>query len=166
MQKVKLYESRRLTALFGALAAALMIVIFLFSAESAAESADRSTGIAEVILSVILPDFEDLAPARQEELLSATDHFLRKTAHFCVYAALGALLCLTSLGFAASRSIHVLRSLLIGAVYAAGDEWHQAFVPGRGPAVTDVLLDSAGVLTGALCALLLTHLILKKKNRC
>lgn len=166
MQKVKLYDSRRLTVLFGVLAIALMVVIFLFSAEPASESADRSTGIAEVILSVIVPDFEELTPDRQEELRSVFDLVLRKTAHFCVYATLGVLLCLTSLGHAASCGIHVLRSLLIGAAYAASDEWHQSLVPGRGPAVTDVLLDSAGVFVGALCALLLARLVLKRKKRC
>lgn len=37
---------------------------------------------------------------------------------------------------------------LIATAYAATDEVHQLFVPGRGGQVTDVLLDSAGALLG------------------
>ncbi|MNL79991.1 VanZ like family protein [compost metagenome] len=36
--------------------------------------------------------------------------------------------------------------------YAATDEWHQAFVPGRGPALTDVGIDSLGAATALLAA--------------
>lgn len=34
----------------------------------------------------------------------------------------------------------------ISVLYAASDEWHQSFVPGRSACVEDVLLDSAAVL--------------------
>lgn len=32
-------------------------------------------------------------------------------------------------------------SLVLLAIYAISDEWHQSFVPGRSPKVTDVLID-------------------------
>jgi VanZ family protein len=35
-------------------------------------------------------------------------------------------------------------------LYAASDEFHQLFVPGRSGEVKDVLIDSAGAVTGAL----------------
>jgi hypothetical protein len=34
-------------------------------------------------------------------------------------------------------------------LFAASDEWHQTFVPGRGGNVRDVLIDTAGALTAA-----------------
>ena len=37
---------------------------------------------------------------------------------------------------------------LIAAGYAATDEFHQLFVPGRSGQISDVLLDSAGALAG------------------
>lgn len=40
--------------------------------------------------------------------------------------------------------------LIIGIIYATSDEIHQAFVPGRGPMFTDVLIDSMGVTVGML----------------
>ena len=37
-----------------------------------------------------------------------------------------------------------------GTFYAGTDEFHQLFVPGRSGQITDVILDSCGVLTGVL----------------
>ena len=53
-------------------------------------------------------------------------------------------------------------SLIIGVIYASTDEIHQAFVPGRGPLVTDVILDSMGVLTG----IFIVMLVLKIYGKC
>jgi VanZ family protein len=33
-------------------------------------------------------------------------------------------------------------------LYGASDEWHQSFVPGRYPAVSDWLADAAGIVIG------------------
>lgn len=164
MQKVSLYRSPRLRAVTIGLCVLLAAFIFSMSAEPAAVSGERSTEIAEQLLSVVVSDWEQIESHAQIEMLSAMDHVLRKTAHFCIYTVLGALLCLASLGFAASRRLHVLRSLLIGVLYAASDELHQAFVPGRGPAVTDVLLDSSGVLFGIAITMLAAGRICKKRK--
>lgn len=41
------------------------------------------------------------------------------------------------------------KSLLFCLAYAASDEWHQSFVPGRTPSALDVLIDGTGALTAA-----------------
>jgi len=43
-----------------------------------------------------------------------------------------------------------LYALLFVFLYASSDEFHQSFIPGRGPAFTDVLIDTAGGLTGII----------------
>ncbi len=43
-------------------------------------------------------------------------------------------------------------ALLIATSYAALDEFHQSFVPGRGAAVRDVILDAAGATLAQLAA--------------
>ena len=43
---------------------------------------------------------------------------------------------------------------LIGTAYAVTDEFHQSFVPGRSCEFRDIVIDSCGVLTGVLAALL------------
>jgi VanZ family protein len=74
--------------------------------------------------------------------LGTWDLVLRKIAHFCEYAILGALL-FRALG----RELFVVAA---GAAYAATDELHQHFVPGRHAAFRDVAIDVAGVLAGVL----------------
>lgn len=39
---------------------------------------------------------------------------------------------------------HLLLAWILATLYSATDELHQAYVPGRNPAMTDVLIDSIG----------------------
>ena len=39
-------------------------------------------------------------------------------------------------------------ALIVCVLYAISDEVHQMFVPGRGPGIKDVLIDSAGATVG------------------
>lgn len=68
------------------------------------------------------------------------DLVLRKIAHAAEYAVLALLLlrAVERKGPAAAVAI----------AYAASDEIHQAFVPGRQAALRDVFIDAAGVLLG------------------
>ena len=53
---------------------------------------------------------------------------------------------------------------LSGTAFAFSDEFHQAFIPGRNPALTDVLIDSAGVALG-LGIFLLARFIVQTTER-
>ncbi len=68
------------------------------------------------------------------------DTLLRKGAHFAEYAILGALL-LRALG-------REWVAVAAGVAYAASDELHQHFVPGRHGSPFDVALDAVGVALG------------------
>jgi len=72
--------------------------------------------------------------------LGTWDLVLRKVAHAAEYAVLGFLL-LRAVG-------RETAALALGIAYAASDELHQHFVPGRQGSVLDVLLDSVGVAAG------------------
>ena len=50
-------------------------------------------------------------------------------------------------------------SLCIGSFYAITDEIHQIFVPNRGPAISDVLIDTSGVFFGILIAIIIIRII-------
>jgi hypothetical protein len=76
--------------------------------------------------------------------LGTWDVVLRKIAHFCEYAVLGLLLVR-----ATRREVLAFG---IGVLYAASDELHQHFVPGRHAAVRDVAVDAGGVLAGLVVA--------------
>ena len=86
----------------------------------------------------------------QPQLPSAPDPWadlvFKKGAHFTVYAVLAVLF---RRALPPSRRIWAL-SWMLTVLYAASDEWHQSFVPGRHPQLTDVLIDLCGAATGLL----------------
>ena len=63
------------------------------------------------------------------------DYPLRKLAHMAEYAVLYLL---------ARRAMGARAALAFSILYAASDEWHQTFVPGRRGAASDVLIDALG----------------------
>jgi len=126
----------------------VMAVIWCFSARTADESSEDSGGIVSWVLSVILPG------SVNPETYAAIEHVVtlvvRKTGHFAEFSLLG--FCLYNHMRYVEQYIPLshprMAAWVIGTLYAASDEIHQIFVPGRGPAVKDVLLDSAGVIFG------------------
>ena len=160
MQKVRLYSSKVLYAFAVLLCVAISAFIFDMSNEPATESAERSGGISSVIAPMIVKGFDELDEASQGAVISKIDHVVRKIAHFCLYATVGALFTAASLWHSRTWLLHLLLPTLFGAVYAASDEIHQMFVPGRGPLFSDVILDSFGVLTGCLFMLACARIFL------
>jgi VanZ family protein len=74
--------------------------------------------------------------------LDTWDTVLRKLAHLAEYAVLGALL------YRALRREPA--AIALGSLYAVTDEVHQAFVSGRQGSPLDWLIDTVGVVAGAL----------------
>lgn len=57
-------------------------------------------------------------------------------------------------------------TLTAGIIYASSDEIHQSFVPGRSPMITDVVIDTMGVILGILLIILGKKIIKKyRKNK-
>ena len=75
---------------------------------------------------------------------------MRKSAHFISYLILGFLVsyAMKNETFAASAWKRRRISLLICVAYAISDEFHQIFVPGRGPLLKDVFIDASGAAIG------------------
>lgn len=124
---------------------AWMGFIFFMSAQTA--SGDQSMAIVQGLLHLfgMRTDAAGMALA---------NHLLRKTAHFTVYGTL-ALLSWWALPGRGWRRL--LGAWAIAALYACTDEFHQAFVPNRGPSPWDVGLDSCGAAVGVLLAGLLSR---------
>jgi VanZ family protein len=93
-----------------------------------------------------------LDPHMSEETINMVHHCIRKTAHAVEYAILGFLIWRVVRSAAALAAHgpgwHFRLALLLAALYAATDETHQIFVPGREAAVRDVLLDTCGAGLG------------------
>ena len=118
-----------------------MGVIFWFSAQPSDRSLEQSDGFIEIVLARFLPS------AGISDTLST---IVRKCAHFSVYCILGAFLYLSLEENGGSVRIFACLSQLIAMTYAAFDEIHQIFVPGRAGRLFDVFIDSTGTLTGIL----------------
>lgn len=86
---------------------------------------------------------------------------LRKLAHFTEFACLGA--CLAWLFGMVKKNI--LLALGCGIAVACIDETIQCFVPDRGPAVLDVLIDTAGVSMGMILLLMGYYFIKRSRNQ-
>lgn len=121
-----------------------MGLIFLGSTDHG--SAGHTSGFIEPLLHWLLPW------ASQDAIESI--HFLiRKSAHITEYAILGGL-ALRAIAprqpraFAEKRWKLAAAALVIAALYAASDEFHQSFVPSRGASVHDVLIDTCGACLG------------------
>ena len=72
-----------------------------------------------------------------------------KVLHLVEYSGLAALFvrALTREGWGWRDAM--LAAMVMTSLYGASDEYHQAFVPNRNPAVSDWLADSLGALVGA-----------------
>ena len=100
---------------------------------------------------------EALLPGGPEE--TGGGGLLRKIAHFTEFTALGMVLSWL-FGMLRKRPVY---PALCGIAAACIDETIQMFVPDRGPAIRDVLIDSCGVATGMIL-LFLGHTCIGRKK--
>jgi VanZ family protein len=123
---------------------ALIWAVLIASFSTGAFSSDHTSVI-------IIPLLRWLLPHASPETISELHHLIRKCPHFVEYFVLS-LLVLRGIR-AGRKEAHIgwaLVAIGIVAGYAALDEFHQSFVPGREAAVLDVLLDTAGGVAAQL----------------
>ena len=122
---------------------AWMSVIFLFSTELF--SGTNTSSFLQPILSSLLPDVS-------ADQIATIHLIIRKLGHWGEYFIL-AILNIRALHAdlpAQSRRRRIASAIAIAALYAAGDEWHQSFVPSRSASIIDVLIDCFGAMCGAV----------------
>ena len=115
-----------------------MMLIFHFSSQNAEQSTQTSAWFLQ--------------------FLPFSMHFIRKLAHFTIYALLGYNTLYMYKNYNVKR--YALIALLTCILYACSDEWHQSFVSGRSPQVTDICIDTIG----ALSMILLNLSIIRRKR--
>ena len=142
-----------------------MTVIFIYSSKEVDESKRESSKYALFLCENFISDYDELQNEEKIKVLNEVDYYIRKLAHFVEYALLGFLVA----GFIIVGNVKRRENLLlflvawfIGTLYAASDEYHQLFVPGRSGQFSDVLLDSCGVLTGVFFYNMYIKIFIKK----
>lgn len=132
---------------FDLLVSVAVVAITTWSSSQTAEvSGGASRGIVYWFLSYLPSEYTP-------DTVALLDHLLRKAGHFTLYFILGC--SLTGCYRRQRRVPPTLAVLLTGVALAGLDEFHQIFVDGRGPALSDVFLDTCGVAAGCLLASLL-----------
>lgn len=131
--------------------------IFSMSAQTVEQSGNTSTEVTKEVAESVVPHYEKLSDVEKKDTVAKLDITVRKLAHFFEFAVLGALLRV-ALGLTFSQRLsEVLKALIAVAVtslYAAGDEFHQLFVPGRVALFKDFLIDTAGGCFGVALTVL------------
>ncbi len=108
---------------------------------------------------VILPVLHWIFPAASASALEEMHFLVRKCGHITEYFVLGLLLLRAfRAGQRNMRWRWALAAIAIAACYAALDEWHQSFVPGRGGLeLSDILIDTASAAAAQIIAALLAR---------
>ena len=105
---------------------------------------------------MILPVLTWLFPHAHPHTLESIHAVVRKLAHFTEYLILGLLIMRALRDERGWRLEHAVMAVALASVYAAGDEFHQRFVPGRTAAAGDVGIDALGAFAGQLALALRT----------
>lgn len=139
-----------------------MWIIFGFSNQDGEKSGTISRQITETITKNI-SSIQNMPKDEKEIVLKKIEHIVRKLAHFSIYAVIGFLLMSLMSTYKIKQKNRICISAIIGLLYAISDEIHQAFVPGRGPQITDVGIDFSGVVVG-MCMVLVAISFYTKKT--
>ncbi len=133
--------------IFSVLSLFFMVLIFLFSYQSAESSSASSESVYDIFIRLTSFDF-------------ISHGVFRKIAHFCEYAALG--FSVSGAIYFYYADIRLIKSVVICLVYAFSDEIHQYFVPERACRLFDVFVDGCGSVFGFFVFWLLFFI----KNKC
>lgn len=127
----------------------MMVVIFHFSSQPGAASADISLTATQKILDFAEEYLHwDLDYDTVERNLLTINYYVRKLAHFMEYFifAFSVSLPLYVYGLRGWKLVVCAGIFCVG--FSALDEFHQSFVPGRTSTPKDVLIDSIGIFPG------------------
>lgn len=142
-----------------------MIAIFWFSSQNAEQSGEMSLSLTHRIFGTIggWVGVDEIEP-----FIDILDMLVRKSAHLVIYGILGFCVSNTIMQITENKRYIFWISLVWCSFYAATDELHQHFVPGRAGMWQDWVLDTVGALIGIGAAFFISSLIYKyreKKNK-
>lgn len=128
---------------------------FFIFCKSGGTPTEDSNAVIDAIGTIVIKDYEEYTAEEKSMFVSKLELPIRKLAHGTEYLILGILI----LGCLVDEKHNIFMyggiSLGLSACYAMTDEFHQLFVEGRSGRMSDVLIDSAGAMTGILLAILI-----------
>jgi len=139
----------------------LLILTFFQIFRFSNQNGEKSSGISRKITTAVTKNvkkIQELDKNKQEEVLGQIEKVIRKLAHFSIYMVVGILMMLLMNTYEIKKIDRIAISLITGIIYASLDEIHQLFIPGRSAMITDVIIDTLGVLVGCFWVFLGTDL--------
>lgn len=124
--------------------------IFSMSHMNATSSSGLSNDVGLLIGNLLVPGFREMLESEQVLYAEGIQFLVRKAAHMCEYMVLGVLVSrfVCNVWSRWYTKYWSVTAFVMGMLYAVSDEIHQLFIPGRSGQITDVLIDSTGVLIG------------------
>lgn len=138
-------------------------IIFGFSSQDGEKSGSLSRRITEKIATLI-PQIQEKSKLEKENIMNTMESIIRKMAHFSIYTVVGLLLMALVSTYNIKEKNRLIITLTTGIIYASSDEIHQSFVPGRSPMITDIVIDTMGVILGILLIILGKKIIKKYRE--
>mgnify|MGYP000354464228 FL=1 len=140
------------------------ITIFRFSSQDGQTSSSLSKEVTEKVTKRI-NKIQNLEETERKNVLSRIEKIIRKIAHFSLYTIVGILLMSLACTYEFTEFKRGGISFLIGLMYACLDELHQFFISERSAQITDVMIDSMGVLFGILLVMLIYKIYTSRKEK-
>lgn len=146
-------------------------LIFFFSSQGGESSSAESYGISYYISSFIVKGFSKLSEAEKKIKTLELVPYVRKAAHFCIFATLSFFGHLTVISFKTENGCYTdkLKSALGVAAfciaYALSDELHQLFVSGRDGNFRDVMIDFSGAVLGIIVSFVAALIFFKLSKK-
>ncbi len=145
--KFIMIKNKRKLLLYLLIVPAYLIVIYLFSHQTGYTSNEISEGMIRRVVGKL---FSLTGNELTGSVLDSLNLIFRKLLHFTEYMILAMLFYSMLKCVSLSINRRLTFSILPAVLYSASDEFHQLFVPNRTAKFTDILIDSSGVIVGAL----------------
>lgn len=135
-------------------------MIFNFSNQDSEKSGSTSQKVTEAITKDV-KSIQKLNKNEKAKVIDKIEDVIRKIAHFSLYALVGLLLMALFSTYNINEKNKIISTIIIGAIYAISDEFHQSFISGRSGQVSDIFLDTLGATVGCLFILLIIKTVKK-----
>ena len=153
-----------------------MITVFIFSSQDGTQTLNTSGAFIQVIDSTL--NNVESNNTNKTDTVNTQDNnnkkynysqelqtFVRKNAHYFLYTVGGIILSVFFYAFLKNNKKIYIFAILTGMLYAMSDEFHQRFVAGRTSRITDIGIDTLGVITGTILVMIFINILKKSRKR-
>ena len=153
-----------------------MITVFIFSSQDGTQTLNTSGAFIQVIDSTL--NNVESNNTNKTDTVNTQDNnnkkynyskelqtFVRKNAHYFLYTVGGIILSVFFYAFLKNNKKIYAFAILTGTIYAMSDEFHQKFIAGRTSRITDVGIDTLGVITGTILFMVFINILIRSKKK-